>query len=168
MNNKILVVGFACLSVVAAAQSNEKKEQPSSSSTVVSPRDTASGQASGKRMHKPMTIRKEYDAAGREASTGKATGKTMAQDDWQATSVSSAPESKPKSTRVAVGDLDGDGKADVAATQTSGQAKEQNAANSRSDVKSPRDTSTGQASGKRQHQDITITKQSDKAAAPKK
>ena len=167
MNNKILVVGFACLSVVAAAQSNEKKEQPSSSSTVVSPRDAASGQASGKRMHKPMTIQKEYDAAGREASTGKATGKTMAQDDWQATSVSSAPESKPKSTRVAAGDLNGDGKADVAATQN-GQAQGQNAANSRSDVKSPRDLATGQASGKRQHQDLTVTKSSDKAAAPKK
>jgi len=167
MNNKILVVGLACLSVAAAAQSNEKREQPSSSSTVVSPRDTASGQASGKRMHKPMPIRKEYDAAGREASTGKATGKTMAQDDWQATSRSTAPESKPKGTRVAVGDLDGDGKADVAATQN-GQAQEQNATNSRSDVKSPRDIATGQASGKRQHQDITITKHSDKAEAPKK
>jgi hypothetical protein len=164
MKSKILILGFACLSVAAVAQSDAKKKEDPAPTTVVSPRDAMSGQASGKRMHKPMTIQKEYGA--REASTGKATGKTMAQDDWQAPSV--APESKPKATRVAAGDLNGDGKADVA-SPNSAQATGQNAAvNGRSDVKSPRDISTGQASGKRQHQDITITKYSDKAPAPKK
>ena len=116
MKSKILILGFACLSVAAVAQSDAKKKEDPAPTTAVSPRDAMSGQASGKRMHKPMTIQKEYGA--REASTGKATGKTMAQDDWQAPSV--APESKPKATRVAAGDLNGDGKADVASPKFKG------------------------------------------------
>ena len=121
MNRKILLVGFACLSAVAVAQSDgsqQKSATPSpapSSHEVTSPRDAATGQASGKRMHKPMTVTSE-DQALRESPTKASLGKTT--------------------VRVAAGDVNGDGKADVAATGAS------------SDVKSPRDLATGQASGK--------------------
>ena len=66
-------------------------------------------------MHKPMTVTSE-DQALRESPTKASLGKTT--------------------VRVAAGDVNGDGKADVAATGAS------------SDVKSPRDLATGQASGK--------------------
>jgi hypothetical protein len=120
MNRKILLVGFACLSAVAVAQSDGSQRKsatpsPAPSSQVTSPRDAATGQASGKRMHKPITVTSE-DQALRESPTKASIGKT--------------------SVRVASGDVNGDGKADVATTDAS------------SDVKSPRDLATGQASGK--------------------
>lgn len=59
---------------------------------VISPRDSASGQASGKRMHKPFTIVKEWGAATPQLAAMKATydvkkvegtgARTMAVDDW--------------------------------------------------------------------------------------
>jgi hypothetical protein len=121
MNRKILLVGLACLSVVAVAQSDgsqQKSATPStvpSSQQVTSPRDVATGQASGKRMHKPLTVTAD-DQALRESPSKSSLGKT--------------------SVRVAAGDVNGDGKADVAPAAPS-------------DVKSPRDLATGQASGKR-------------------
>lgn len=121
MNRKILLVGLACLSAVAVAQSDgsqQKSATPStapSSQQVTSPRDVATGQASGKRMHKPLTVTAE-DQAARESPSKSSLGKT--------------------SVRVAAGDVNGDGKADVAPAASS-------------DVKSPRDLATGQASGKR-------------------
>jgi hypothetical protein len=61
---------------------------------VISPRDAASGQASGKRMHKPFTIVKEWGAAtpalmamktGYDVKKVEGTGaRTMAVDDWSA------------------------------------------------------------------------------------
>jgi len=122
MNRKILLVGLACLSAVAVAQSDgsqQKSATPSSapsSQQVTSPRDVATGQASGKRMHKPLTVTAE-DQAARESPSKSSLGKT--------------------SVRVAAGDVNGDGKADVAPAASS-------------DVKSPRDLASGQASGKRQ------------------
>ena len=65
MTNKILIVGFACLSLAAVAQSNsdaDKKKQDPAPNAVTSPRDSASGQATGKRMHKPMTVTAEVEA----------------------------------------------------------------------------------------------------------
>jgi len=59
-----------------------------------SPRDVATGQSSGKRMHKPFTIVKEWGAVSPSAAKGNwdlATnkgGKTMASDDWHAITVS--------------------------------------------------------------------------------
>lgn len=76
----------------------------------------ATGQASGKHMHKPITVTSD-DQALRESPSKSSLGKT--------------------SVRVAAGDVNGDGKADVAPAASS-------------DVKSPRDLATGQASGKRQ------------------
>ena len=187
MKSKILVVGFACLSLSAVAQSNGSQNQSSSPSQVKAPRDIATGQASGKRMHKPLVFKQ--DATAREAASGKATGKTMAHDDWQAPAAKSsdpkvqnvstgdvnqdgaADRSKtaPSSTgqsRVATGDVNGDGRADRAASNNSGHAAGQNAAinTSHSNIKNSRDTATGQASGKRMHSGVTITKESDKAS----
>jgi hypothetical protein len=120
MNKNILVVGLACLSAVAVAQSDgsqQKSASPSSNSQqVTSPRDAATGQASGKRMHKPLTVTAQDEAAVRESPSKASLGKT--------------------NVRVAAGDVNGDGKADVAATSTT------------SNTKSPRDLATGQASGK--------------------
>lgn len=167
MSNKILIVGaLACLSAVAVAQSDQSKEKAPAQDQVTTPRDAASGQASGKRMHKPVTVTAEDSA--REAATGKATGKTMASDDWQAPAAkSSQPKTTQGQSRVAAGDVNGDGKADVAAPKNPGQANLQNtaASSTSSDVKSPRDLATGQASGKRQHEPVTVTKET--AAKPK-
>ena len=103
MKSKILVLGFACLSLVAVAQTNEKQskeKQNQPAAAVKSPRDMATGQASGKAMSDQKVVHR--DLAARDAQSGKATGKKMAQDDWH-------------QQRVAVGDVNGDGKADVTA-----------------------------------------------------
>ena len=190
MNKKILIAGFACLSMIAVAQSNGNKDQSASatkdvkprdvatgqasgksvnkpagsqavlnsSDQVTAPRDMATGQASGKRQYAPITIRKvtEDDPnTAREAQSPKATGKTSAQEDWHATSktgntsvspadvnqdgaaVRESPTLPSKGqTRVATGDVDGDGKADAAIN------------NSHSNIKNGKDVATGQASGK--------------------
>ncbi len=189
MKTKILIVGFASLSLFAAAQSqsNEKKQESKATTEVKSPRDHASGQASGRRMHQKA---EDEATAAREASTGKATGKTMAQDDWHQQNAVSTDNSanaksvpaadvdadgkadrtkssgydvkKQTSARVATGDANGDG-ADAAASSNSGSSQGAAATAGQSDVKSPRDSSTGMATGKRQHGDIHIHKASDKA-----
>lgn len=189
MKSTILVVAFACLSLVAAAQSDDKQSDSAKASQVTAPRDIATGQASGKRMHKPVEVQKvsQQDAAAREAATGKATGKKMASDDWQA---STAKNSDPKGQnvsagnvnqdgaadrsktvppnsgqgRVAAGDVNGDGMPDVAASKNSGHATEQNAVinNSHSNIKNAREASSGMASGKRQHKDFSAEEPSPK------
>ena len=153
MKSKILVLGFACLSLVAVAQSNEKQskeKQNQPAAAVKSPRDVATGQASGRAMSDQKVVHR--DLAARDAQSGKATGKKMAQDDWH-------------QQRVAVGDVNGDGKADVTAS-SSAQASGQNAAvnTSHSNIKNSREIMTGQASGKRQHQPMTVSKEVDKAS----
>jgi hypothetical protein len=190
MNEKILIAGFACLSMIAVAQSSGNKDQSASatkdakprdiatgqasgksvnkpsgsqavlnsSDQVTAPRDMATGQATGKRQYAPMTIRKvaEDDPnAAREAQSPKATGKTSAQDDWHTASKTSNTSVSPADvnqdgvavrespslpskgqTRVATGDVNGDGKADAAIN------------NSHSNIKNGKDLATGQASGK--------------------
>ncbi len=154
MKSKILVLGFACLSLVAVAQTNEKQskeKQNQAAAAVKSPRDVATGQASGKVALEQKGV-VHRDLAARDAQSGKATGKKMAQDDWH-------------QQRVAVGDVNGDGKADVTAS-SSAQGSGQNAAvnTSHSNIKNQRDMATGQASGKRQHQPLTVSKEVDKAS----
>src|SRR5437899_10985416 len=153
MKSKILVLGFACLSLVAVAQTNEKQskeKQNQAAAAVKSPRDVATGQASGKAMSDQKVLHR--DLAAREAQSGKATGKKMAQDDWH-------------QQRVAVGDVNGDGKADVTAS-SSAQGSRQNAAvnTSHSNIKKSREIRRGQPSGKRQHQPMTVSKEVDKAS----
>ena len=71
---------------------------------VISPRDAASGQASGKRMHKPFTIVKEWGAASPQLMAMKASydikkvegtgarAKTMMADDWSPISLANTEE----------------------------------------------------------------------------
>src|SRR5437773_12559202 len=153
MKSKILVLGFACLSLVAVAQSNEKQskeKQNQPSAAVKSPRDAATGQASGRAMSDQKVVHR--DLAARDAQSGKATGKKMAQDDWH-------------QQRVAVGDVNGDGKADVTASG-SAHASGQNAVinTSHPNIKNHRDMAPAPASGKRQHQPMTVSKAVDKAS----
>jgi len=187
MNTKLLVVGFVSLSLFAAAQSQteKKKDAPKATHEVTSPRDSATGQATGRSSNTQPGDKAPVhrDIAAREASTGQASGKTMASDDWhqqKAASTDGTPQVKPVSAtstdanaktsgydvkkqtaaRVAAGDVNGDGVDEATASPAAGS----------SDVKSPRDSSTGMATGKRQHQPVLITKESDKASdkTPKK
>ena len=176
MTNKILIVGFVCLSLAAVAQSNDDKKQAPSSTEAASPRDAASGQATGKRMHKPITVTAEVGKTAPSKEAAKPTNKT-ASDDWQAQS-KSAPKPAPTIKRVATGDVNGDGKADAAAPSsgkpatgqpTSGQPTGQNAAinTSHSNIKSPRDAASGQASGKRAQPPAPSSKDQNAPPAPK-
>jgi FG-GAP repeat protein len=148
-----------------AITDNKKTSQPAGSQAVLNsdsaaseqvkaPRDLATGQASGKRQYAPVTIRKVSDdesMAAREQQSPKATGKS-AQDDWQTPAAkTAAPANSNGQTRVATGDVNGDGKADAAIN------------NSHSNIKNSKDAATGQTTAKRQHSDITITKHSDEA-----
>jgi FG-GAP repeat protein/type VI secretion system (T6SS) effector Hcp len=163
MNTKILIAALAGLSVVAAAQSQTDKQKTKPSTTETqSSRDAASGQATGRLEQKNVVHR---DLAARDVASGHATGKTMAHDDWQQTGAKPASSSDAKPSHVAVGDVNGDGRADVAvSSKNSAHATEAAASTSSSaNVQAPRDVATGQASGKRQHQPLTITKSVDKA-----
>jgi hypothetical protein len=145
---------------------NKKTSQPAGSQAVLNsndsaaseqvkaPRDLATGQASGKRQYAPVIIRKVSDdesMAAREQQSPKATGKS-AQDDWQTPAAkTSAPANSNGQTRVAAGDVNGDGKADAAIN------------NSHSNIKNSKDAATAQTTGKRQHGSITITKEAGPA-----
>ena len=138
MKKMILVVAVAGLSVLAVAQADKKKEVKQSD-TVVSPKDSSTGMASGKKAGydlkeaKGAVTEESQSSTAREASTGKATGKME--------------------------NVSAD-----ATTQTGTQQAEQH------EVKAPRDVATGQSSGKRQHQPISINKVEDekKPEQPKK
>src|ERR1041385_6748995 len=118
MKSKILVLGFALISVFAVAQSNSKTDSAKKSS------DKAPAAAA---VQPAMKVTPEKVEAGSEsikkvADVAPTKAKPSAADDWQA-------------RRVAAGDVNGDGKADVS---------------------SPRDAASGQASGKRQHQPVSL------------
>jgi hypothetical protein len=166
MKNKILIAASVGLSLFAAAQSQTDKQKPKPSTTQTqSPRDLASGQASGRSVDQKAKDGGivHRDLAARDIATGQASGKKTAQDDWHQQSgakpVSSVSETKATS-RVAVGDVNGDGTADVAASKNSAHATESLSTNGTSPAKvqAPRDAATGQASGKRQHQPPLIIK----------
>jgi hypothetical protein len=100
-------------------------------------------------------------AAVRESPTKASTGQTtqVSSDDAAAgvrespTKASTGLRESPskQSTQGAAGDVDGDGSADKTAGQSS--------------VQTPRDSSTGMATGKRQHGSITIVKREQAPAA---
>jgi len=165
MNTKILIAALAGLSVVAAAQSQTDKQKAKPSTTdTQSPRDAASGQASGRLEQKNVVHR---DLAARDVASGHATGKKTAQDDWQQSGlkpVSSSSNTKP--SHVAVGDVNGDGRADLTVSKNSAHATEAAAstASGSSKAQAPRDVASGQTSGKRQHQPVTIMKTTDKTS----
>jgi len=83
MRKEILVAGFACLSLIAGAQSNPSNGQDSTNSNhkVVAPRDSATGQASGKR----------EVLAPRDAASGQASGKMSSESAGQAPAVRESP-----------------------------------------------------------------------------
>src|SRR5262249_29661464 len=168
MKKTVLIACIACVSLIAAAQSSQSNGQATSASDA-KPRDLATGQASGKRQHQPITITKAADdnsVSAREVQSGQATGKLSSSqpaitDNKKTTSpngqtdasgsasqgaaVAGSPTLPSKGkTQITAGDLDGDGKADVSVQH---------------DVKSPRDSSTGMATGKRQHSPMPVTKE---------
>ncbi len=89
MNKKILIAGFACLSVIAVAQSSGTKDQSASAGQTkdAHPREVATGQASGKSMSKPAGSQavlndpasSEQVTAPRDLATGQASGKRQYQ-----------------------------------------------------------------------------------------
>lgn len=165
MNTRILLAALAGLSVVAAAQSQTNQQKPKSSTTPTQiSRDAASGQASGRLEQKNIVHR---DLATRNVATGQAMGNKTAQDDWtQRVAKPGSSSSDTKPSHVAVGDVNGDGRADVALS-SKGSAHATEAVASTTSVsskdQSSRDAASGQLTGRRQHQPITITKEVDKA-----
>ncbi len=144
----ILVVGVVCFSMTAFAQTNGTS---AATKNTKSPREAASGQASGKQS-KP---------AGRESSApsvSEITVKKPSGSDREASvpSVSEVTLKAPNNgqAHVATGDLNGDGMPDRAASQGSSNGQGQNA----------NVTAHGQTSGKRQHQPVQIKKEVDKAS----
>ena len=131
MNHKILIAAFAGLSLVAAAQSTTNKQKTKTSTTQTPSKDAAKDQRSGNK---------------------------TAHDDWQQTAAKPASGSNTKPAPVAIGDVNGDGRMDVAASNNSAPAT------GSSKDHASRDAASGQATGRRQHQPITITKEVDKAS----
>jgi hypothetical protein len=153
--NKILLVGFVCISLGAFAQSsaNQGQSPNAKTTTAAAPQDTATGQTAGKRMHKPVEMQKEAAPSGQATETKG--GKT-ANDAWTKSTAAKPNGSNngQPSTRVATGDVNGDGRADLTATKSSGSAP------------SPKDAASAQPTGKRQHEPVTVRKEVD-AATPK-
>jgi hypothetical protein len=131
MKSKILVLGFALISVFAVAQSSNKTDSAKKSSdTKQSP--AAAVQPAVKMTPDKMEAGSESIKKVADVSTK---AKPSAADDWQA-------------KQAATGTTNGDGKADATASSSS-------------DVKAPRDIATGQASGKRQHQPVSLKKEDE-------
>jgi len=101
------------------------------------------------------------------AAVGPNDGKGVGLDDWHAMTIlgvgRESPTHAPYYLRVAAGDLDGDGRADEAYLRivcADGVLKQVHYT-----VKSPRDSASGLATGKRMHKPFTIVKEWD-AATP--
>ncbi|MFZ1919039.1 MAG: hypothetical protein WAU58_15805 [Terriglobales bacterium] len=142
MRKEILVVGFACLSVIAVAQSSGTKGQSSNAGKSANSRNAASAQASGKAAPAGKSTNRESSSPSvSEVVMTKPAGKS-ADRESSSPSVSEVAVTKPagNKTTVAAGDVNGDGHADVAAS--------------------------GHPTGKRQHNPVVVTKQTD-AASPK-
>jgi hypothetical protein len=167
---KILLVGFVCLSLGAFAQSSANQGQKSNAKapnaqTAAAPKDAATGQTSGKRMHKPVEMQQDAGASGQatEIKGGK-----MATDDWtkSAAAKPNGSNNGQTSVHVATGDVNGDGQADLTATKSSGSPTSKDAAAGDSSAKNPKDAASTQPTGKRQHEPVTVKKEVD-AASPK-
>ena len=180
MKKKILIAAFACLSAMAMAQSSNNDAASASKETkprdvatgqasgktasqpgqVTAPRDLATGQASGKRQYAPVIIRKVTDDDPAAAQTNNPPQNNGGQANRESSAPSVSEIVVTKATDKAVpqvskGDVNGDGKADAAIN------------NSHSNIKNSKDVATGQASGKRQHEPITIKKELDPASPSK-
>ena len=92
------------------------------------------------------------------AAVASPDGKTMAVDDWHTLAITgvASDANGPLYLQVHAGDLDGDGLPDDAVMKlVCAAGKLSNA----SYIVSPRDSATGQASGKRQHKPVTFVKE---------
>ena len=141
MKIKILLAGLACLSVVAVAQQSNSDQKTSSNTGQVMVRESPS-----------------------KASIGRRESPTK-----PSTSLRESPTKQP--LKVSAGDVNGDGKADKnIGSQSSSSGAGVAINNSHSNIKSPRDAASGQASGKVNVQDLSVTKRSESSAAadPKK
>ncbi|HTR26281.1 MAG TPA: hypothetical protein VMI10_20070 [Terriglobales bacterium] len=148
MNTKILLAGLACLSVVAVAQQSDSGQKTSKTGDVMV-RESPSKASLGRRESpsKPTAVRESP------------------------TKSSTAMRESPSKTPLKVADVDGDGKADRnIGSQSSGAGAGVAINNSHSNIKSPRDAASGQASGKVNVQDLSVTKRSASSAPadPKK
>jgi hypothetical protein len=134
MRSKILVVGFALISVFAVAQSSNTKTDAAASS------DTKQGQAKLKMTPEKVEAGSENIKKNGGVVIKPTSASPMAADDWQQRNASG-----------------------------SGNGSTSNTASTSSDVKAPRDVATGQASGKRQHQPVTLKQEDEqKTTNPKK
>lgn len=96
------------------------------------------------------------------AALGAGEGKAAAQGDGRSLSileVGAGPAGGPLYLRVAAGDLDGDGRADEAFLKILCVGGEVREAMLMREVKAPRDASSGQASGRRQHASVRFVKE---------
>ena len=93
------------------------------------------------------------------AAVGPTDGKVAGLDDWHAMTIYgvAGDKSGPTYLQVHAGDLDGDGLPDDAVVRLTCAAGELRTAHYT--VKSPRDSASGQATGKRMHKPVTITKE---------
>ena len=162
MNRTILVVALACVSVVAGAQSSNTNSQNSSNkpsakqeqkNTHPAGRESSAPSVSEVVVQAPA---KGQDHTGNMSGNHKDGWNTVApskKDEKNGASGSSDGSTSQWPAKVATGDVNGDGHGDKAATNSS----------NKNQVQAPRDVASGQASGKRQHKDITVTKEVDKA-----
>jgi len=164
MNHKILIAVLSGLSLFAVAQSqtDKQKPRPSTSQTQSAP-DAASNQAASHLEQKNVVHK---DLAARNAAQGQPSGNKTGMDDWtQGVAKPASSGSGTKPSHVSAGDVNGDGMPDAVARKNSGDATgaAASAAVDSSKDQAPRDAASGQASGKRMHQPVTIMKETDKA-----
>jgi len=169
MKKKILVAGFACLSMIALAQSNQTSEQ--TSKTTKTAKEAGSGQATGKTSAHDDWQQRSTAGAGPRQTSGVRESPTTASSGLRE---SPSKASLGKTSKVAAGDVNGDGYADKAAStspQTDVKAPRDSStgmASGKQAIVSPRDPMTGQASGKRESSapsvsEVVVTKATDKA-----
>jgi hypothetical protein len=152
MKTKILLAGLACLSVVAVAQQSSDEQKPSPKTDQATVRESPTKASTGLR-ESPTKASTGVRESPTKASTGRRESPTK------------------QSPQVSAGDADGDGTADKnIGSQSSSNGAGVAINNSHSNIKSPRDSAKGQASGKVNVQDISITKRSESSAPaePKK
>jgi hypothetical protein len=158
MKTKLLVAGLACLSVVAVAQQSAGTEKPSSKTSSAAASTATTGKTtvptkstSGNKMAQDDWHQTQVAAGTNTNQNGSASGNagqaTMVRESPSKASLSTVRESPSKaslgvvresptkaSTSASAGDVNGDGRADKMAT------------------------------GKRQHQPMTVTKSVDKSS----
>ncbi len=177
MKKTFLVAGIACVTMMAAAQSNARQDSSAQASGAVSQRDVATGQPSGRRQHDPFTVPKSTDASSpgvmvRESPSKISLGRTSVAADTQANTANTMnggdatgrtvvkSKSNITNNRVAAGDVNGDGAADLAVSPTPAPAQmkgdfsrghQPDRKASSANNNSSREVQSGLATGKRQH-----------------